>query len=260
MAPSTSFSGDNLATLTFRSIKSTLSNGSISLEPIHSDIVKLQTSNANISGVFEAGHVDLSSSNGSISVELNMKDAIDGEQSKVLTQTSNASIDMHVTATETSHGLWMKILTRNDRISVGALIGKADRASSINASTSNAKINFNVDASQTGQALEIVNKTTNGGIVSSVMAPKDRPLKGIAESSNASISVNLTEEFEGKFRLETSNASTIVEGTHLVLEHDKTYLKNGYRIKKGPSEFTALSSNGSAALRFYPAGLSSASA
>ncbi|KAF9113646.1 hypothetical protein BGX27_001121 [Mortierella sp. AM989] len=257
-APNTSFTGDSLQSLAFESIRSTLTNGSIALDAVRADTVSLHTSNASISGTYEAGHIELGSSNGSISGKLNIRNALDGNQSKVLTKTSNASLDIHVIVTEAIRGLWMENTTRNGKVTVGTLLGKADRASFINVSTSNGKIDFNLDASQSGQPLELQNRSSNGGIVASVMVPAGQHFKGIAETSNASVNVNLTEEFQGAFEIETSNSSATVEGSNLTLEQDKKTSKRGFRGQNGPGEFKIHDSNGSAALRFYPSGHSSA--
>ncbi|KAI8350748.1 hypothetical protein B0O80DRAFT_428316 [Mortierella sp. GBAus27b] len=258
-APNTSLNGENLGNLLFGTIKTVLSNGSVALTTVHTDIAKIQTSNGSIAGEYDAGHVDFSSSNGSITAKLNIHDAIDGRQSVVSTTTSNAMIDLHVTATDTIRGLWMENVTRNSNLSVAALLGKADRASYINSANSNGKVNFNLDASYSGQPLQVHNKSSNGGVTSSIMIPQDQRFQGSMETSNASVGVNLTEAFQGNFELDTSNGSCKVEGSNLVLQHDKKNSKRGYRVRNDPGHVKIRSSNGSVALRFYPTGQSQAS-
>ncbi|KAI1316274.1 hypothetical protein EDD11_010182 [Mortierella claussenii] len=259
-APNTGIESTTLSSsLVFRSFKSVLSNGSISLNTLYTDTVNIHTTNGNISGAYQSGHVNFETTNGNISAKLNIVNAQDQQQSIVNTKTSNSSTDLHVTATETVRGLWMENWTRNGRLTVGALIGKADRASVVKVLTSNANIDFNLDASQTGQDLQVENKSSNGSIVSSIMVPKRKVMEGVAETSNASVSINLTEEFEGKFEVDTTNASTTVEGSDLTLYEDKKTSKRGYHLQNGPSKFKIRSSNGSASLRFYPSGESLAS-
>ncbi|KAG0319061.1 hypothetical protein BGZ99_005319, partial [Dissophora globulifera] len=254
-APNTSFRGDGLRDLSFGSISSALSNGSIALEPVRTDVARLQTSNSSINCTFEsAGHVDLHTSNGSITAKIDLRDALDGRQSAVSTKSSNAPLNIHVTATETVRGLWMENTTSNGHVVVGALIGRADRGSSIKAESTNSKIDFNVDASQSGQPLDVRTRTSNGSIVSSIMVPANHIFRGRSESSNAPVHVNLTEEFKGRFEVETRNAPAVVEGSEITLDHDNKYVKRGYRINDHPSEFRISTSNGSASLRFYPAG------
>ncbi|KAF9923289.1 hypothetical protein BGZ65_008974 [Modicella reniformis] len=258
-APNTSLGGEHLENLVFDVFKTTLSNGAIVLETIRSDVIQLKTSNAKIAGDFEAGHVDLSSSNGSITAKLNLQDALDGQQSVVSTKTSNAHIDIHVTVAETIRGLWMDNQTRNGSLAVGVFLGQADRASFIHSSTNNAKIDFNMDASQSGQPLEVENKSSNGGVTSSIMPSAYQRFKGSFESSNAGVNVNLTEAFQGNFTLETSNSSTKVEGSELFIDHDKKGYKHGHRVAEGGSQVKLQSSNSPVTLRFYPVGSSQAS-
>ncbi|KAF9438455.1 hypothetical protein BGZ76_007848 [Entomortierella beljakovae] len=253
-APNTTFSGESLFSLLFGSISSALTNGSISLSTIRADTIRLHTTNSNISGDYDAGHIELQTTNGSISGALNVRDALNGNQSVVSTMSTNGTLDLRVTATETTRGLWMENQTKNGKVIVGALLGKADRASIIKASTSNGKIDFNLDASQSGQPLEVHNTTSNGPVVSSTMLPACQAFKGAAVSSNGPVNVNLTEEFQGRFELDTSNGPSSVEGTNLTFEQNKKYSKHGYRVQNGPSEFKITTSNGPAALRFYPAG------
>ncbi|KAF9163494.1 hypothetical protein BGX21_005598 [Mortierella sp. AD011] len=257
-APNVSFSGDSLQSLFFASIKSTLSNGSVALGGAHADVVCLHTTNASISGTYDAGHIDFLTLNGSISGKINVRNALDGNQSKVSIKTTNGSMDLHVTATETARGLWMENISTNGRITVGTLLGKADRASFINASTTNGKIDFNLDASRSGQPLEFQSRSSNAGIISSVMVPIGQAFKGVAETSNGSVDVNLTEDFHGKFEVETRNSSTTVEGSELNFEQDKKTSKRGYRGQREPSEFKIRSTNASASLRFFPSGRSMA--
>ena len=80
-----------------------------------------------------------------------------------------------------------------------------------------------------------------------------QPFKGTLQSSNASVTGNLTEAFQGRFEVSTSNGSATVEGTDLSFDTDKKNNKHGTR-GRGPSNLTASTSNGSVNLRFYPAG------
>ncbi|KAF9956177.1 hypothetical protein BGZ72_002958 [Mortierella alpina] len=253
-APNTSFSGNDLYNIAFGAIRSTLSNGSVALENAQADKVQLTTSNGSISGSYEAGHVELVTSNGSISSKLSLRDALDKAQSRVSTKTTNGPVDLHITATKTNKGLWMQNTSVNGRLSIGVLLGKADRASYINAVTSNSKIDFNLDALQSGQALEVNNVTSNGSVISSIMVPKDQPVKGTASSTNGSVSVNLTEEFHGRFALETTNGKATVEGSEVTMDRDTKSAKQGYRVSQGPSSFSIRTTNGSTGLRFYPSG------
>ncbi|KAG0057246.1 hypothetical protein BGZ83_000659 [Gryganskiella cystojenkinii] len=255
-APLTSLSaGEELANLFFGLLRGTFSNASASLKSIRAEHVRIQTSNASIEGTFEAGLTDLLSSNGSIHAQVNVRDAENGDQGKVLTETSNASIDVQVSTTAAAKGLWMENTSSNGRLVVGALLAKADRASVINAVTTNARIECNIDASQTGQPLHVKHKTGNGSIKSSIMVPVNQPFRGTADTSNASVEVNLTEDFQGRFELATNNASCTVEGSELVLEKNSKTAKSGYRVQSdGQSDIKIHSSNGSTALRFYEAG------
>ncbi|KAF9990638.1 hypothetical protein BGZ75_000836 [Mortierella antarctica] len=257
-APNTSFSGKDLYSLAFGVVRSTLSNGPIALENAQADRVQLTTSNGSISGSYEAGHVDFVTSNGSIRSKLTLRDALDKAQSKVSAKTTNGPVDLHITATKTNRGLWMQSTSVNGKLSIGVLLGKADRASYINTLTSNSKIDFNLDALKSGQSLEVNNITTNGSIVSSMMVPKEQPFKGTASSTNGSVSVNLTEEFHGRFALETTHGNATVEGSDVIMERDMKSAKQGYRGSQGPSSFTIRTTNGSTGLRFYPSGQSSA--
>ncbi|CAO3575228.1 unnamed protein product [Mortierella alpina] len=257
-APNTSFSGNDLYSLAFGAIRSTLSNGSIALENAQADRVQLTTSNGSISGSYEAGHVDLVTSNGSISSKLTLRDALDQAQSKVSAKTTNGPVDLHVAATKTNRGLWMQSTSVNGKLSIGVLLGKADRASCINALTSNSNIDFSVDALRSGQALEVSNITSNGSVISSIMVPKDQPVNGTASSTNGSVSVNLTEEFHGRFALETTHGKATVEGSDVTMECDMKSAKQGYRGSQCPSAFNIRTTNGATGLRFYPSGQSSA--
>ncbi|KAF9182028.1 hypothetical protein BGZ51_005000 [Haplosporangium sp. Z 767] len=252
-APNTSFSGDALDNLIWNSVKSDLSNSTIALQSLHADIIDLHTSNSSISGTFSAGHIDLHTSNGSISAKLRVQDARDGRQSAVTTKTSNSSINVHVDATPTTKGLWMDNTTKNAKVIVGTLLGPSTQGSCINVTTANAKIEFNLDASQTGQPLEVNTKTTNASIVSSIMVPPLQPFRGQAQSSNSTVAVNLTEEFQGRFDLDTSNGSAVVEGSDLVFDIDKKSTKRGSH-GEGQGEIRIHSSNAAISLRFYPAG------
>ncbi|KAF9277642.1 hypothetical protein BGZ68_009158 [Mortierella alpina] len=255
-APNTSFSGKDLYGLAFGALRSKLSNGSIALEDAQADRFQLKTSNGSISGSYEAGHIDFATTNGSISSKLTLRDALDKAQSKVSTTTTNGAVDLHVTATKTNRGLWMQNTSVNGKLSVGVLLGKADRASCISALTSNSKIDFSLDALKSDQALEVNNITSNGSIVSSIMVPKDQPVKGAASSTNGSVTVNLTEEFHGRFSLETTHGKATVEGSDITMERNNNSAKQGYRGSQGPSAFNIRTTNGSTGLRFYPSGQS----
>ncbi|KAF9110918.1 hypothetical protein BGX27_005726 [Mortierella sp. AM989] len=252
-APNTSLSAENLDHLTWNSVQSDLTNSTIALQSLQADSIDLNTTNSSISGLFEAGHISLNTSNSSISAKLIVHKPQDGRQSKVRTKTSNSSINLHVDAMLASTGLQMENTTKNGKLVVGALLGPASQSSSINATTVNAKIEFNLDASQSGQALEVNNVTSNGTIVSSIMVPQYKPFKGAATSSNASVTMNLTEEFTGQFELNTSNSSATVEGTNLHFDDDEKSSKRGTH-GAGAGKVVILTSNSNANLRFYPAG------
>ncbi|KAG0283384.1 hypothetical protein BGZ97_008568 [Linnemannia gamsii] len=251
--PNSSLSGDGLQNLIWNKVKSDLSNSSIALETLHADTIDLRTSNSSISGSYEAGHIDLNTSNGSISAKLVVHEARDGRQSSVTTKTSNSGLELHVNATPTSKGLWMDNSTRNGKAIVGCLLGPASRGSYVSVTSANSKVELSLDASQTGQPLEVHTKTSNASIVTSIMVPQDQPFKGLAQSSNSSVTVNLTEAFQGRFDLATSNSSAVVEGTHLQLDTDKKSNKRGSR-GQGSSDVKLSTSNASLNLRFYPAG------
>ncbi|KAK3815838.1 MAG: hypothetical protein J3R72DRAFT_51942 [Linnemannia gamsii] len=189
--PNSSLSGDGLQSLYWNKVKSDLSNSSIALETIHADTIDLRTSNSSISGSYEAGHIDLNTSNGSISAKLVVNEARDGRQSSVTTKTSNSGLELHVDATSTSKGLWMDNSTRNGKAIVGCLLGPATRGSYVSVTSANSKVELSLDASQTGQPLEVNTKTSNASIVTSIMVPQDQPFKGLAQSSNSSVTVNL---------------------------------------------------------------------
>jgi len=191
-SPQTPFSsGQELSNLFFGAFKGSFSNASVELKALRADLIQIRTSNAAIRGQFEAGHLDLSTSNGSIEAKVQVRDAWDGKQSTVRTKTSNARIECTVSALETSRGLWMANTTSNGRLEIGALLAKADRASFIQNMTNNAKIHLNVDAGRTEQALEVKQKTANGSITSSIKLPPNQNFKGSADSSNAYVEVNL---------------------------------------------------------------------
>lgn len=189
--PNSSLSGDGLHGLVWNKVKSDLSNSSIALETLHADTIDLRTSNSSISGSYEAGHVDLNTSNGSISAKLVVHEARDGRQSSVTTKTSNSGLELHVDATPTGKGLWMDNSTRNGKAIVGCLLGPASRGSYVSVTSANSKVELSLDASQTGQPLEVHTKTSNASIVTSIMVPQDQPFKGLAQSSNSSVTVNL---------------------------------------------------------------------
>ncbi|KAI1314377.1 hypothetical protein EDD11_002242 [Mortierella claussenii] len=252
-APNTSFSGEALDQLAWSSIHSELSNSTIALQSLTADTISLRTSNSSISGQFSAGHIELSTSNGSISAKLKVLEAQDGRQSVVTTKTSNASVQLHVDAVSTKQGLHMENTTKNGKMIIGALLGPSEKSSCLNASTQNSKIEFNLDASQTGQAVDVTNKTSNGSIVASIMVPPKQRFRGLAQSTNGSVIVNLTDDFEGRFELETSNSSAVVEGSHLQFDTDKKNSKHGRR-GEGNSDVTVSTSNSSAKLCFYPPG------
>jgi len=191
-APLTSlFAGEGLSNLFFRSLRGSFSNASVSLKSIYADRVQLRTQNGNIEGEFRAGHVDLKTSNGPIHAKLDLQDALDGRQSNVHLNTSNALIDTHISTVNTTRGLWLDTVSNNGILIIGALLAKADRASWVNAITNNSRIECNIDASLSGQPLEVKHETSNGGIVSSIMVPVNEKFKGVCESSNASVEVNL---------------------------------------------------------------------
>ncbi|KAG0076458.1 hypothetical protein BGZ90_008660 [Linnemannia elongata] len=247
--PNTSLSGSDLSKLAFGSIKTALSNGSIALQDLNGEITHLQTSNGSVSGSFDAGHIDLNSTNGSITAKISVRDAQDGSQSRINTRTTNGRLDIHARATQTTRGLWMNNSSTNGRVTVGALLNKADRTSVIHSTTNNGKVEVDIDASQTGQPLEVKQSTSNGAIRSNLMIPVDQPFQGHIQTSNGSIEANL-----GSFDLSTSHSSAIVEGTDLTLTKNNKSAKQGYRGAEGPSQIKLSSSNSSVALRFYPAG------
>ncbi|KAG0326121.1 hypothetical protein BGZ99_010099 [Dissophora globulifera] len=249
----TSFSTDAIDSLTWGIVYAELSNSGIAVQSLHADTIRLHTSNSSLSGKFDAGHIDLTTSNGSISAKLSVLEAQDGRQSVVKTKTSNAPINLHVDATQTRQGLWMENTTKNGKVVVGALLGDAARPSCLNATSANAKIELNVDASQTGQPLEVNTNTSNATIVSSVMLPAYQSFKSIAQSSNGSVTVNLTDGFQGRFELETSNSPAAVEGSDLQFELDKKSTKRGTR-GHGVGNVKIVTSNAAASLRFYPGG------
>ncbi|KAG0200217.1 hypothetical protein BGX28_006667 [Mortierella sp. GBA30] len=234
-ANNTSFSGEALDNLTWNNITADLSNSNIAIQPLQADVIALHTSNSGISGSFDAGHISLNTSNGSISAKLRVHQALDGRQSIVTTRTSNASINLHVDAYPAVNGMFMDIVTKNGKLVVGTIVGPALQSSTINATTANSKIEFNLDASQTGQNMDVTTKTSNASIVSSIMVPKHQTFRGHAHSSNGSITVNLTEDFQGRFDLDTSNSSATVEGSELHFELEKTNTKRGTR-GQGTSE------------------------
>ncbi|KAF9997861.1 hypothetical protein BGZ80_004102 [Entomortierella chlamydospora] len=254
-APNTSFSAEKLDTLSWNIVKCDLSNSTIALQSLHADSIDIRTSNSSVSGLFEAGHIDINTSNGPISAKLIVQRPLDGGQSSVTTKTSNASITLHVDASSASTGLRMGNSTKNSKIVVGTLLGPSSQSSSINTTTANGKIEFNLDASRSGQALEVSNVTANGSIASSIMVPQYQPFKGYAKSSNGSITMNLTEDFSGRFDLSTSNSNTVVEGNNLQFDEDKKTCKRGSH-GKGSGDVNIVTSNSSIGLRFYPAGKS----
>ncbi|KAF9306879.1 hypothetical protein BGZ74_002380 [Mortierella antarctica] len=253
-APNTSFSGNDLLGLNWGSVTSQLSNSSITFQTLSADALSLCTSNASISGSFDAGQIELQTSNSSISAKLRVKEDIHGRQSVVSTKTSNSSITLHVSAVEAIHGLWMDTITKNGKINVGALLGQFNTQSSfINLRTENSRIELNLDASQTGQPLEVNTKTSNATIESSIMVPRGEVFKSVVATSNSSANLNLTEDFQGQFEVETCNSSATVEGSGLSFDKDKKSYKAGTR-GLGQSNVKVATSNASANLRFYPAG------
>ncbi|KAG0100449.1 hypothetical protein BGZ93_001035 [Podila epicladia] len=253
-AHNTSFSGDDLLGLNWGSVTSQLSNSSITFQTLSADSLSLRTSNAGISGSFDAGQIELQTSNSSISAKLRVKEDIHGRQSVVSTKTSNSSITLHVSAVDAMHGLWMDTITKNGKINVGALLGQFNTQSSfINLRTENSRVDLNLDASQTGQPLEVNTKTSNATIESSIMVPRGEVFKSVAETSNSSANLNLTEDFQGQFEVETCNSSATVEGSGLSFNKDKKSYKTGTR-GLGQSNVKVATSNASANLRFYPTG------
>ncbi|KAF9430009.1 hypothetical protein BGZ94_008668 [Podila epigama] len=260
-ATNTSLLGERLQSLAWGSIRTALSNGSIRLSDVDSETLELRTTNGAIAGTYEAGHAELQTLNGSITAKVCVRDAQDGRQSHVSTWSQNAAIDLHVdAASKTTRGLDLQAHTSNGRLTVGALIGKAMRPSSIQGESSNGRIAYSVDASQSGQALRFKNWTTNGSIASSVMVPVDHVFEGAAVSSNGSVTVNLSEDFYGRFNVKTSNSKATVEGSEIHLEKNTSDYKYGTRGSQGQSEIDIKSSNASASLHFYPRGDSLASA
>ncbi|KAG0027068.1 hypothetical protein BGZ81_005900 [Podila clonocystis] len=252
--PNSSFSGENLQNLAWGSIRTALSNGSIQLTGVDVETLGLKTSNGSISGTYEGGHLDIQTTNGSITAKLRVRNAEDGRQSVISVGSNNSSVDLHVDGSATSRGMHLDTITTNGRLSVGALIVKASQASYINASTNNGSIGYNVDARQSGQPLEYTNRTANGSVVASVMVPVEQPFKGLVTSSNGSVTVNLTEDFHGRFDLDTSNSRSTVEGTDIQFDEEKKATKRGTRGGDGPSEIKIQSSNASTNLFFHPPG------
>ncbi|KAG0021786.1 Ran-binding protein 9 [Podila clonocystis] len=252
--PNTSFSGEHLQNLAWGSIRTAFSNGSIQLTGVDVETLGLKTSNGSISGTYEGGHLDIQTTNGPITAKLRVRNAADGRQSVISVGSNNASVDLHVDGSATSRGLHLDTITTNGRLSVGALIVKASQASYINASTNNGSIGYNVDARQSGQPLQYTNRTANGSVVASVMVPVEQPFKGSVSSSNGSVTVNLTEDFHGRFDLDTSNSRSTVEGTDIQFDEEKKATKRGTRGGDGPSEIKIHSSNASTNLFFHPPG------
>ncbi|KAF9961620.1 hypothetical protein BGZ65_010425, partial [Modicella reniformis] len=220
-APNSSFSGEAQDDLRWDCVQAKLSGSAIALQSLHADSIILRTSNSGISGAFDAGHISLITTNGSIAAKLIVQEPTDGRQSTVMSETSNASISLHVDATPTTNGLWMETTTKNGKVAIGALLGPSTAGSYIGSITENGKIDFNLDASQTGQPLDVYNKTSNGSVISSIMAPHQQPFKGHVQSTNGSVTVNLSEEFQGRFMLDTTNGSTSVEGSALQFDQDQ---------------------------------------
>ncbi|KAF9577359.1 hypothetical protein BGW38_007476 [Lunasporangiospora selenospora] len=256
-APSTSLNGSaDLRNLAFRThLSSQLSNGHVCFENADAELVRLHTTNGSISGVYKAGHVELQSTNGGISSKLALRDAADGQQSRVATTTTNGTVDIHATAVETTRGLWMENGSSNGRVTIAALVGKASLASVLKIHSTNGRVDLNADLSQSNQPAEVSATTTSSLIGASVMVPREQLFKGLFHSTNSGVQVNLTEDFYGNFKVETTNSHANVEGSELVLEHSKNTSKQGHR-GEGPSTVDVHSTNGSANLRFFPAGQS----
>ncbi|KAI8604849.1 hypothetical protein EDD21DRAFT_411683 [Dissophora ornata] len=259
-APSTSLQGEGLDNLFFTTIRADLTNGAIALETLRADSVNLETTNGGISGTYQAGHIDCSTSNGHITVKLDLRDARDGKQSMVTTKTVNASVDVQVKATRTTRGLKMKSLAKNGNVKVDALIEKADRGSYVKTESGNGKIDFNLNAGKSQQPLEVVNLTSNGAIESTVVLPPNQYFSGLVESSNAPVKVELKGEFEGRFDMKTYHDRAVIEGQDLELEQDDESIKRGYRVRNRPSSIKVLSTNGPTTLRFLPSPSCSCSA
>ncbi|GJJ69519.1 hypothetical protein EMPS_01865 [Entomortierella parvispora] len=252
-SPSTTFSaGVELARLLFGSLKGSFTNASVETKVLRADAIQIGTTNASIRGRFEAGHLNLTSTNGAIETQVKVREPWDGQQSTVRTRTTNSRIECTVSALETSRGLWMENTSSNGHLEIEALLTKADRASFIQNMTSNAKIHLNLDARNTTQPLEVKQGSSNGNITSSITLPPNQPFKGEASSSNSSVDVNLTEEFQGSFILDTSNSTATVEGTDLTFSTDKKSSKRGTR-GHGPSEMKISTTNAHSTLRFYKA-------
>ncbi|KAG0239649.1 hypothetical protein BGX31_002578 [Mortierella sp. GBA43] len=252
-APNTALSSDTLDDLVWGKVQARLSGCTIALQSIHADTIDLKTSNSGISGAFDASNINLITNNGPISAKLLVQEPKDTLQSRVAVETSNAAVTLHVDATPTTSGLWMESKTKNGRIAVGTLLGPSVTGSYIGAVTENGTIDFSLDASQSGQPLDVYNKTMNGNVTSSIMVSPQQLFKGHVQTMNGSAAVNLTDDFQGKFRLETHNSSTLVEGKDFGLEQDEGDVKSGWR-GQGLSEVKINTMNAPINLRFYAPG------
>ncbi|KAG0347301.1 hypothetical protein BG004_008043 [Podila humilis] len=256
-APNTSLTGvlDNFL---WGSIRAALANGSIKLEGASSEIFDLCTSNASISGSYEFGHFGARTSNGSIDAKLFARDAVDGRQSQVALASTNGAFDLHIDGSSTTRGLNIDATTTNGRIALGALITKASQASFISAVSNNGSLQINVDAKHSGQDLKYKNSTMNASVVASVMVPVGHKFEGDVNTANGSATVHLTEDFHGRFSVDTSNSRSTVEGSEIQFVDDKKSSKSGTRGGNGPSEIRVRSSNASTSLSFHATGESKA--
>ncbi|KAF8983342.1 hypothetical protein BGZ46_010464 [Entomortierella lignicola] len=257
ISPNTSLVSERLDYISWNAVKAELTSSHlIGLQSIHADSIDFTTTNSKITGVYKAGHVNLKTCNSSISAKITMQRPMDGRQSTLTTKTTNSNIILHVDASSASTGLNTENTSSNGKIIIGALLGSASLGSKISTVTSNGKIELNLDASQTGQSLEVHQKTSNASIVSSIMDPRYQPFKARSESSNGSVTMNLTEEYLGQFDLSTSNANVVVEGTHLYFDEDARKCKRGTRGARetGLGDVKLSSNNAGVSLRFYPAG------
>lgn len=191
VAPNTSLSCDAQDRLVWGKVQARLSGHPIALQSLHADTINLRTTNSPISGAFDASHISLGTTNGSISAKLIVQEPHDEHQSTVVVETANSFINLHVDATLTMSGVWMETKTRNGKINVGALLGPSNLGSYVSAITDNGTIDFSLDASQTGQPLDVYNKTVNAAIVSSIMVPHEQPFSGNVQTTNSPVTLNL---------------------------------------------------------------------
>ncbi|KAF9167731.1 hypothetical protein DFQ26_003315 [Actinomortierella ambigua] len=255
-APNSTLFGDLLDNLTFRAFRARFTNGTVDLKPLQaSDDIEIRTSNAAISGQFEASKVHLQTSNAQISAIVRVLGAASqSAASPVVLQTSNATVDAHLDASKAVRGVQLNTQTTNGKVTMGILLAEgATSASLIDISSTNGKLEINVDGSKLGNALDVRTKTSNASITQSIMVPRYQPFQTSATSSNSSIHINLTEDFLGRFDLATSNSSVNVEGSDIHYTNEKKSVKQGSRGKGDWGFVAAKTSNSSINLRFYPA-------